>query len=38
MGYDSKCARPGKKGNNFKVAAVINMIRFNRDSGIKGLV
>ena len=36
MGYDSKCARPGKKENNFKVAAFINIVGFNRNSGIKG--
>lgn len=38
MGCDSKCARPEKKNNHFKVAAFINVIGFNRDSGIKGLV
>lgn len=30
MGYNSKCARPEKKKNNFKVAAFINMVGFNR--------
>lgn len=36
MGYDSKWARPGKTENNFKVAAFINIIGFNRISGING--
>lgn len=36
MGYDSKWARPEKMENNFKVAAFINIIGFNSNSGIKG--
>lgn len=30
MGYNSKCARPEEKKNNFKVAAFINMVGSNR--------